>query len=557
MKLNLKNRHKSGLNQAVSFIKLIIGIGVILVFLHVYLKYGFDSMKIFNFWIEYINYYNYNLMIWGALSVIGSFVVYVYFFVITKQKIKIQEMIMMNHDDLDINKFPGVIKMITLAELSKIWMPPLEREKQRKEEEKNMVDWQIEQKTELLRHYFFEKKETLDLINQYIETYLHIILLNDLHVILDLLKFLEEHGGCASVSGYRKDPESEKLSLQTDGTISSFDIAKTFSLFDHSLRVVKHIIKILKGSEIEDIEGWKLKIGKALIIALGHDIGKVQSTQIFERTDISISLKHSMTHAILSKMMFMTMFSEYDNVDEIAEYIENHHTSRKDLGAMGVMLVNADKNARKEEKKLWETDKNRIDAYQIQNDGLILKNCIVIEDINTSDNSGKQKNIDLDIFGLNKKALKPDISPVSFDFGKIESQFKEAIFHYLNTFMDKTFIPGCASVNNRIVINIELFKKILIELLYIGDVDDIDGYIKYAISILNSYQYAPIQNMNPNNPYLSRYKYSSKNNKRYELDIYCVELECEYIDMGMEMLQQHKKSSPLKNIILEKCDLSI
>jgi hypothetical protein len=63
--------------------------------------------------------------------------------------------------------------------------------------------------------------------------------------------------------------------------------------------------------------------------------------------------------------------------------------------------------------------------------------------------------------------------------------------------------------------------------------------------------------MNPNNPYLSRYKYSSKNNKRYELDIYCVELECEYIDMGMEMLQQHKKSSPLKNIILEKCDLSI
>ncbi|MDD2782055.1 hypothetical protein, partial [Sulfuricurvum sp.] len=123
----------------------------------------------------------------------------------------------------------------------------------------------------------------------------------------------------------------------------------------------------------------------------------------------------------------------------------------------------------------------------------------------------------------------------------------------LNTNIKGSFTPACASVKNKIIINITIFKQIVQRLLYLED-DQLEGFVKFAIVELNARQHSPIKNMDRHNPYLVQYKYHSKFNPTLKRDIYGIEIDGEYLDFGYEQLENMKRKSALKNFIFERID---
>jgi hypothetical protein len=302
-----------------------------------------------------------------------------------------------------------------------------------------------------------------------------------------------------------------------------------------------------RAEETMDEYTWKLNIGISLILGLAHDIGKVRTAYHTDKSNIR-------AHALESRSLFLEMFPKYNRVEEVAELIENHHMSRNDLANSGKMLVQADKGARKEETQLWYQEQNRIDSYFINVDGTIDECRIFSEEIVMHEITEKfKKTANLDLYGVFDKPIEKDIEPIPFDIKSIETRLMLEIMGILNSNIKGTFTPACASVNNKIVINITVLKQIIQQLLYLED-DQLEGFVKFAIVELNARQHSPIKNMDPHNPHLVRYRYYSKFNPALKRDVYGIEIDGEYLDFGYEQLENMKRKSPLKNFIFEKIE---
>lgn len=524
---NLMKRHENGLAEGKSFAKIMGILGGLSMVASMYLNNSIEALAESDVWFNYVMSHINQIQLGLGLIVIGTLAVYVMNFLTYKIK---------NKTRLEIS----------LEELSKIWISPEERERRRIEQQANEFDPQIDDKLALRQQFEFIKLETNVFLNNYVDPYIDMIRLDYLRIIYKLLEFLEEEGGISSVTGYKGDPETAQFLEEKFGEKSSFDILKTYSLFDHSLRVARYCCDNLEKSAIDEYI-WKPNVGISLILGLSHDIGKVRTAYHTDKSSIR-------AHAIESKTLFLDMFPDYNRAEEAAELIENHHMSRNDLGNFGKMLVQADKDARKEEKLLWHQEQDRIDSYFVNKDGTINECRIFAEEIVMHEITEKfKKTANLDLYGVFDKSIEKDIAPIPFDFKAIESSLILEILGILNLNIKGTLTPACASVKNKIVINITVLKQIMQRLLYLED-DQIEGFVKYAIVELNKRQHAPIKNMDPQNPYLVRYKYYSKYNPSLKRDFYGIEIDGEYLDFGYERLDDLKKKSPLKNFIFEKIE---
>jgi HD domain len=110
-------------------------------------------------------------------------------------------------------------------------------------------------------------------------------------------------------------------------------------LRDHSLNVARDLLKILDGQPDS-----KMLTGKALVAALGHDIGKSPI----------VGMENIPGHAVKGSVWIQKELKDEKNMDDIAEAIRMHHAEKSELNRnkdnliLG-LLVQANKDARDQE----------------------------------------------------------------------------------------------------------------------------------------------------------------------------------------------------------------
>lgn len=638
---------------------LILGIG--LVYVIASFQYGV-YIKSIDYMIEFIEYYQLRILIGLGIPWFIGLLWYTY---TLEEKIK-------NRDNCSI-------KTITLEELSKIWLPAERQQEEIRAKVMDEVNEELEVRQLVLSSIEFENKASYGFFEQYIKPNLRYVSIKELVVIRDLIIILEKDGGCPSVASMAMNPtDSETVKFKGDlrGDKTSYDIFKTFTLYDHSIRTAKKILRELEVADREFNLGWQFRIGKAVVIALAHDMGKIDVIKHLNITTPE-SIRKIQSHAVVSKSMFEAAFFDYEDVNEMGELIANHHTPKKDLDRLGVLLVSADKEARKEEMSLWSENERNGTVYRdtyltkastiAENDRAVerkqysempifdldevkkakmeealhrereassiksveiedvadapkqidVKQLVSVEDVSlpiseaeietkvvpkvpsvdlatevqakgnekkeekslpkerkkpqsASDGKGldkavatlfgelgvdASKYIDVGVpevkvtEGVNNKKIKIDFDapPEEFDVSSIESQFKEALIANLNTSARAESAPLCISYKNKILVSSALYAKIIGDLLGVGEEQNLSGYVNHVSDFLAAQGVLPDIVGGQTLKY-SNYHWATQSTPRKKY--ICMSISGEYVGMGYEELEQNRKNSDVRDVMV-------
>ena len=125
-----------------------------------------------------------------------------------------------------------------------------------------------------------------------------------------LLSILDQHGDCPSVVQVTGDREQEEI-----GNV--YAILSQVSLLDHSLNVAEKIVRGVIERKVKDPE---MLVGKLLVTALGHDIGKIPGL-----TDASQYSKgdHAYVSYLVLKNVILT--EAFPQREEILKAVREHH----------------------------------------------------------------------------------------------------------------------------------------------------------------------------------------------------------------------------------------
>ena len=147
-----------------------------------------------------------------------------------------------------------------------------------------------------------------------------------------LLLILDQHGDCPSVVQVIGDREQEEI-----GNV--YALLSQVSLLDHSLNVAEKIVGSLFDQKVKDPEMW---VGKLLVAALGHDIGKIPGL-------IDASQYSKGDHAYVSYLVLknVVLTDPFPQREEILKAVREHHY-RVEEGLTG-QLRRADHLAREME----------------------------------------------------------------------------------------------------------------------------------------------------------------------------------------------------------------
>ena len=183
------------------------------------------------------------------------------------------------------------------------------------------------EKVKKLSRPTFKHEEIEAFWSEYIESRPLIVKGKRLGIIMHLIKMLDDEGVCPSVVN-KNDNEAESQFAK-----NLYDKLASIPLWKHSLLVAKkYIAKFNEPTMIPD----------ALIIALGHDIGKIPSYHdtYYKQGD----------HSWIS-VQILNMLPEYralSNRDEIDRIIRGHHLLKTDYKLTN-LLKEVDGEARKDE----------------------------------------------------------------------------------------------------------------------------------------------------------------------------------------------------------------
>jgi len=150
--------------------------------------------------------------------------------------------------------------------------------------------------------------------------------------ISTLLSILDQHGHCPSVVQVTGDREHEEL-----GNV--YGILSQVSLLDHSLNVAEKIVEGMVDRRVKDPE---MLVGKLLVAALGHDIGKIPG--LTDAAKYSKGDHAYVSYLVLKKAVLTDTFPQRE---EILKAVREHHY-RVDEGLTG-QLRRADHMAREME----------------------------------------------------------------------------------------------------------------------------------------------------------------------------------------------------------------
>ena len=204
-------------------------------------------------------------------------------------------------------------KKIALNDLAKaFWQGPQADTSTGKEPEK-ASDSEIIWENPTIQHFWI----------QYVRPYQNTIGKPVFHAIYSIIVEIEELEPCSSIS------ESD------EETPDQYKVLSGISLLDHTLNVCRETVDILKAKEND----FQMIVGKTLIVALAHDIGKHPTAHVA-----------NMPHSFKSAMWLQKRIHELRDREQIIQAVRLHHRdpSTPDNRLLPI-LVQADRNARQKE----------------------------------------------------------------------------------------------------------------------------------------------------------------------------------------------------------------
>ena len=220
-----------------------------------------------------------------------------------------------------------------------------------------------------------------DILNRYMMPYLSSYSKEETKIVYTLLEYLEQNGDISSV-GILFSKDSDKLIYGNVSNaltnLTDYEILSKVSLEEHTLRVVQKMFWFAHENKLR----LEIYAPKLLIIALAHDIGKIENSKISneEIQDASVAKNKKVifqknTHEHLSTLIMKAMFLDYISINTICEAIDTHHIklekNKHSHGAdLRTVLIQADRAAREEELlnyfKLIKNNDNKQEAEEQQ-----------------------------------------------------------------------------------------------------------------------------------------------------------------------------------------------
>lgn len=201
------------------------------------------------------------------------------------------------------------------------------------------------------------KIQDLTFYQKYVFPYLECFSTKELEIISALYELLENKAkNLPSVATIFKDDNDKKnYAKKITNDKTSYQILSELSLFEHTMNVVENMFNILYKEKDSFTFVWS----KNLIIAMGHDIGKIDNIENIESVkNIDKLIYNQNTHEVMSKFILSNAFPDYEYIDDVCEVIEKHHIQNPDKEAKNykniVLLNNADIFARQNEIKAYQ-----------------------------------------------------------------------------------------------------------------------------------------------------------------------------------------------------------
>ncbi len=222
-------------------------------------------------------------------------------------------------------------KPITLKEEAKPSSPPPKTPKIKPPEEELQLEKRSPYVKKILKEFYIPYRHSFDTQRA-------------TEGLLLLVEFLDQEGDCPSIVRNSKEPEERLLNKLA----SPF---QKVSLKEHSLNVAREIVKLINpGLTPESQNSFSEPlIPEGVIIALGHDLGKIPSVR-----DQKFYLKAD--HPILSALKLEEIFSKVTPphwIENAKDCIKNHHrpssttyTTLTTYKPLETLLKEADRRAR-------------------------------------------------------------------------------------------------------------------------------------------------------------------------------------------------------------------
>lgn len=212
-----------------------------------------------------------------------------------------------------------------------------------------------------------------NILLEYIIPYISFYTKEEIDIACDLIELLEKNEVSSVASWYIKDTDitNYKAAITPDGK-TSYDILGTYKLLEHTEHVIWELFNLAKTVFQDNISTMASKL---LIIALGHDIGKIYNAkQVADAigADTKESLYKQRPHESISKMIMLSLYPDYKYIDIVCEAIGKHHIiiqedkfgkgNASSMSDYATLLKKADTKAREFEIKLYlKNKKHEID----------------------------------------------------------------------------------------------------------------------------------------------------------------------------------------------------
>ena len=207
------------------------------------------------------------------------------------------------------------IPEISLESLSRLW----------REDKEDNSPFQSNREEEI----FWKNQSIFDFYQAYIKPQVK-VLGQGLKALKEVLTLLDLKGECPSVvSG---EPVRDETSF------SSYELLSRVTLRDHSLNTGREAFGLIK----ESYPDYEMVLGKTLIAALGHDLGKIPSNRNYLTG----------YHPIRSAQILESIVKDLPYRNEVLKAVRNHHLKSSD--SFTTLIKEADYRARDKELKELE-----------------------------------------------------------------------------------------------------------------------------------------------------------------------------------------------------------
>jgi hypothetical protein len=201
------------------------------------------------------------------------------------------------------------------------------------------------------REIFWKNQDITDFYEAYVKPHARVLGQRGLSVLEEILSILDIQGDCPSVvSGEQVGDEA--LS-------SSYELLARVNLRTHSLNAAREAFRMIK----ESYPDHEMVLGKTLIAALGHDLGKIPSSGKYLTGD----------HPIRSAHVLESIVKDLPYGNEVVKAVRNHHLKSND--SFTTLIKEADHRARDKElrevefrlsqKKAEENENNEKEPNQL------------------------------------------------------------------------------------------------------------------------------------------------------------------------------------------------